>query len=72
MDESSQPLRDAVAAINFVHRDGVLPVIPAICVSLVDRHGQFSKTAGEISIEVNPASRSAAFTMAHEVGHFLD
>lgn len=73
--KSGQPLRDAVAAIDRVHQDGVLPVIPVTPVThspLIDRHGQFSKIAGQISIEVNPASQSAALTVVHEVGHFLD
>jgi len=71
-DESSQPLRDAVVATNSVHQDGVLPVITVTCAFLMNKYRQFSKTAGKISMEVNPASRSAAFTMAYEVGHFLD
>lgn len=70
--EASQPLRDAIAAISRVHQDGALPVVPVTCASLMDRHGQFSKTDGKVSIEVNPASRSAALTMVHEVGHLLD
>lgn len=71
-DEANQPLREAIAAIDRVHKDGVLPIIPVTCASLTNRHGQFSRTDGRISIEVNPASRSAALTMVHEVGHFLD
>ena len=51
--EPGGPLRDAVAAIDRVHQDGVLPVIPLSRASFRDRHGQCSLQKGKIAIKVN-------------------
>ncbi len=69
------PLRDALAAIDAVHRDGRLPTIPMRRVVLSRRlHGHFRHVAGgpALDIGVHPAARHAALTAVHEVGHFLD
>ena len=70
-----KPLRDALAAVDEVHRDGRLPTIP-IRRRAVDRrmHGCFRHVLGgpPLDLSVHPAARHAAMTAVHEVGHFLD
>lgn len=70
--QPGQSLRDAVAAINRVHRDGKLPVIPVTRASFTDRHAQFTNVAGKIAIEINRITGSAGLATVHEIGHFLD
>jgi len=70
--ESGQPLRDAVAAINSVHQDGVLPVISITRAHFHDRHGQCSLQGNNISIKINLVGPHVELTTVHEIGHFLD
>ena len=70
-----KPLRDALAAVDAVHRDGRLPTIPMQRIVLSRRlHGHFRHVLGgpPLDIGVHPAARHAALTAVHEVGHFLD
>ncbi len=72
---SDKPLRDALAAVDAVHRDGQLPKIPVKRVVLSrGMHGHFMHVAGgsPLEIAVHPAAGHAALTAVHEVGHFLD
>ena len=72
---SDRPLRDALAAIDAVHQDGRLPKIPIKRLVLSrGMHGRFLHVIGgrPLEIAVHPASRYAALTAVHEIGHFLD
>ena len=71
----NKPLRDSLAAVDAVHQDGRLPRVPIKCLTLRHgRHGQFTHVIGgrPLGIAVHPASRYAALTAVHEIGHFLD
>lgn len=70
--QSGQPLRDAVAAINRVHQDGNLPLIPLSRAPFQDRHGQCSLQMGKIAIKINLVGPHVELTTVHEIGHFLD
>jgi SPP1 gp7 family putative phage head morphogenesis protein len=70
-------LKAAVKAINQVHGDGDLPEIPVNVTSARNRHGAYWSgrrgglwQAGKITI--NRSGGHPEFTLAHEVGHFLD
>ena len=67
-------LRNAIAAIDQVHTDGVLPRLPVTTAALTDLHGYFrSTTAGDaVEIVVNLFSPHVELTTVHEIGHFLD
>ena len=67
-----QSMRTAVSAINLVHQDGQLPVIPVTRDFFRDRHGQFSVRSGTISVQINLVGPHPEFTTVHEIGHFLD
>jgi hypothetical protein len=70
-----KPLTDALAAIDAVHKDGQLPKIPIKRLALSrGMHGRFLHVIGgrPLEIAVHPASRYAALTAVHEIGHFLD
>lgn len=70
--ETSQPLRDAIAAINRVHQDGALPIAAPSRAFFHDRHGQCSLQRDKIAIKINLAGPHAELTTVHEIGHFLD
>ena len=66
------PIRTAISAINQVHQDGMLPVIPVTRDLFRDRHGQFSVRSGKIAIQINLVGPHPELTSVHEIGHFLD
>ncbi len=71
----SEPLTNALAAIDAVHKDGKLPKIPIKRLELSrGMHGRFQHIVGgqPIQIAVHYASSHAELTTVHEVGHFLD
>jgi len=65
---------NAVAAVDQVHTDGVLPDLPVKAASLVDRYGYFQNTADGRAVEivVSLLNPHVELTAAHEIGHFLD
>lgn len=71
----SEPLTSALTAIDAVHKDGKLPIIPIKRLALSrGMHGRFQHVVGgqPIQIAVHYASSHAELTTVHEVGHFLD
>ena len=72
---ADKPLRDALDAVDAVHKDGRLPKIPLRRLAVNRRmRGHFRYVLGgpPLDIGVHPAARHAALTALHEVGHFLD
>lgn len=72
---SDKPLRNALAAVDAVHRDGWLPKIPIRRIVLSRRlHGHFRHVLSgpPLDIGVHPNAHHAALTAVHEIGHFLD
>jgi len=75
-----QAMRDALAAIDRVHDDGILPRIPFVIgatekdtdawFQTIRRRLQSETRASEIRIR--PSAKGARFTLLHELGHFLD
>ncbi len=68
-------LRDALAAIDAVHGDGLLPRVPVTIVSTARRRGTFRfdvTGGGPLGIEVHRSDAHKRLTLAHEVGHLLD
>jgi hypothetical protein len=66
----------ALDAIHAVHGDGGMPVVsvsvnPYLKNDLGMYHGIKGQRVG-LSIEIKPDSQHAAFTIVHELGHFLD
>ena len=72
--ELTERITRAVSAIDRVHRDGQLPVIPVRREVLTGRHGQFSfqQDGTPKGIEIDAWTRQVELTVVHEVGHFLD
>ena len=67
-------VREAVAAIDRVHTDGTLPLLPVKSAVLQDMYGYFLNTTGGRVVEIIVGLRNphVELTMVHEVGHFLD
>lgn len=68
-------MRDALAAIDAVHGDGLLPAVPVTIVSTTRRWGTFRydlTDGGPPGIEVHRGDAHKRLTLAHEVGHLLD
>lgn len=65
---------DGLAAIDSVHGDGSLPVIPLYGAKIGRSQGEFRSfgaTAVDMRIRVT-GGETPAFTVVHETGHFLD
>ena len=71
----ARKVREALEAINKTHGDGQLPQIPIETRPTGGALGQFrmfGASAHDIRIAGRGATDHQAFTVAHEVGHFLD
>ncbi len=64
----------AIAAVDQVHTDGVLPDLPVKAASLVDMYGYFQNTTDGRAVEivVSLLNPHVELTAVHEIGHFLD
>lgn len=72
--EIKAQMRAAIAAIDQVHGDGVLPTIP-VNSSQRSAYGYLDFYAADgtpVKIGIRPTSPWPALTMVHETGHFLD
>lgn len=74
VDKTSSAARRALAVIDQVHGDGVLPTIPLVVTGKKKTLGGYSFTHGGTAsdIELSKHGSHPELTMAHEVGHFLD
>lgn len=68
----TEPVREAVAAIDSVHGDGDLPDLPVVP-ALIDGEGKYTERHGKpYAIFMNPNATEMRYTLTHEVAHFLD
>lgn len=73
--EPGKPLRNAIAAIDAVHTDGSLPVIPLGRDNDRQREGAMmtdTRTDKVVKILVSKSASHPELTTVHETGHFLD
>lgn len=71
----SDSLKVALAAIDRVHGDGVLPTLPVLITSAKSREGAYTYnplTGKPGKIMVSRTADNLAYTFVHEIGHFLD
>lgn len=70
----SEPLREAVAAIDAVHQDGSLRTIPMLWSLSLEADGQYKATANGVpqEIVVSQSAERPHWTALHEIGHYLD
>jgi tRNA nucleotidyltransferase (CCA-adding enzyme) len=70
---SAESLKVALAAIDRVHGDGVLPVIPAVLSSAKVRDGgYYARGSQAVKVSVSRNADNLPSTFVHEVGHFID
>jgi len=69
----SSALMDAVAAIDAVHTDGVLPSL-AVKRETLNAHGMFiyNTRMEAVAIKIHYSTSHPELTLAHEIGHLLD
>jgi hypothetical protein len=66
-------LREAMTAIDRVHGDGQLDTIPLRLATLRGDEGAYRGTTTKaVEIMINRQAADPRFTLAHEVGHWLD
>ncbi len=67
-------MRRAIEAIDQVHTDGALPILPLKAALLPDMYGYFQNTTSGKAVEivVNLVCPHVEVTTVHEIGHFLD
>lgn len=70
---SADPLRAALTAIDDVHGDGILPVIPvALSSAKVRDGGYYMKNNQPVKISISRNADSMPLSLVHEIGHFID
>lgn len=72
--EALKAMKNALAAIDAAHWDGELPVVPFKTTTSKGMWGAYAHTTSgrAHSLKLSPKSPAPEFTVAHEVGHFLD
>jgi hypothetical protein len=69
------PVRRALAAIDAVHGDGNLPLLPVVQTRAVTEAGAYewnSRTGEALRLRFSGIGDHQELTVVHEIGHFLD
>ena len=69
------PVRRALAAIDAVHGDGMLPRLPVVLTRAATEAGAYEwndRTGEALRLRLSSLGGHPEFTVVHEIGHFLD